>query len=132
MHALESDICCMMLHLLFVLCPPKGENRSGRISHVDHLLYTLSRIRFHDKLLFAFISYDYLKFHRFFSLLLLTPRFFVFVFFQGIQQCQYQFRNERWNCTTKDDFSNVFGSTLERGEYRFLFFSYSLRSVFYY
>lgn len=33
---------------------------------------------------------------------------------KGIQQCQYQFRNERWNCTTKDD-QNVFGSTLDRG-----------------
>jgi len=33
---------------------------------------------------------------------------------KGIQQCQYQFRNERWNCTTKD-VQNVFGSTLERG-----------------
>jgi len=33
---------------------------------------------------------------------------------KGIQQCQYQFRNERWNCTTQDE-QNIFGSTLDRG-----------------
>jgi hypothetical protein len=41
----------------------------------------------------------------------------LFDFPQGIEQCQHQFRNERWNCTTKDD-QNVFGATLERGESR--------------
>ncbi|GLG93524.1 Protein Wnt [Gryllus bimaculatus] len=33
---------------------------------------------------------------------------------RGIQECQYQFRNERWNCTTTDE-QSVFGYILERG-----------------
>ncbi|XP_023712831.1 protein Wnt-16 isoform X1 [Cryptotermes secundus] len=34
---------------------------------------------------------------------------------RGIQECQYQFRNERWNCTTRNDEQSVFGYILERG-----------------
>ncbi|XP_046985609.1 protein Wnt-16-like isoform X2 [Schistocerca americana] len=34
---------------------------------------------------------------------------------RGIQECQYQFRNERWNCTTKNDEQSVFGNILKRG-----------------
>jgi hypothetical protein len=49
----------------------------------------------------------------------------LFDFPQGIEQCQHQFRNERWNCTTKDD-QNVFGATLERGESQ-NYFIFSLR-----
>ncbi|XP_066995043.2 protein Wnt-16 [Anabrus simplex] len=33
---------------------------------------------------------------------------------RGIQECQYQFRNERWNCTTRDHEEDVFG-ILSRG-----------------
>ncbi|CAL4064453.1 unnamed protein product, partial [Meganyctiphanes norvegica] len=34
---------------------------------------------------------------------------------RGISECQYQFRNERWNCTTNSDVDVPFGSTLNRG-----------------
>ncbi|KAG8230094.1 hypothetical protein J437_LFUL009527 [Ladona fulva] len=33
---------------------------------------------------------------------------------RGIQECKYQFRNERWNCTTRNDEQNLFGHILER------------------
>lgn len=35
---------------------------------------------------------------------------------RGIRECQYQFRHERWNCTTRDDDHSVFGYTLQRGK----------------
>ena len=36
---------------------------------------------------------------------------------RGIKECQKQFKNERWNCTTEGD-ESVFGHTLQRGNYR--------------
>lgn len=36
---------------------------------------------------------------------------------RGIQECQFQFRHERWNCSTNDHEQSVFGYILERGEY---------------
>jgi hypothetical protein len=35
---------------------------------------------------------------------------------RGIKECQLQFRNERWNCSTHADENSVFGYTLERGK----------------
>ncbi|KAK7600884.1 hypothetical protein V9T40_008325 [Parthenolecanium corni] len=35
--------------------------------------------------------------------------------YKGIQECQYQFRNERWNCTTNEEDENVFGYILKTG-----------------
>ena len=34
----------------------------------------------------------------------------------GIRECQFQFRNRRWNCTTIQGDSSVFGPVLEIGE----------------
>lgn len=36
---------------------------------------------------------------------------------QGINECQRQFKHERWNCTPEGD-ESVFGHTLQRGECR--------------
>ena len=34
----------------------------------------------------------------------------------GIRECQWQFRNRRWNCTTVDD-DSVFGPIVDIGEW---------------
>jgi protein wnt len=31
----------------------------------------------------------------------------------GIEECQYQFKNERWNCSTYHDHPKVFGGVIE-------------------
>ena len=40
----------------------------------------------------------------------------------GIRECQWQFRQRRWNCSTVDDDSSVFGPVLEIREYTVLLF----------
>jgi hypothetical protein len=35
---------------------------------------------------------------------------------EGIAECQFQFKNRRWNCTTFDD-DSVFGPILKSGSY---------------
>jgi len=34
---------------------------------------------------------------------------------KAIEQCQYQFRHERWNCSVMENEQSVFGPTLDRG-----------------
>ena len=37
----------------------------------------------------------------------------------GISECKFQFRNERWNCTTNTNYT-VFGDVLRKGKLLFL------------
>lgn len=36
----------------------------------------------------------------------------------GINECKYQFRNRRWNCSTVDD-DSVFGKVIKTGNLKF-------------
>lgn len=39
---------------------------------------------------------------------------------KAIEQCQFEFRHERWNCSVMENEQSVFGPTLDRGTYGFL------------
>ena len=38
---------------------------------------------------------------------------------EAIHECQFQFRNRRWNCSTVDA-STIFGNVLDQGRFIFL------------
>lgn len=39
---------------------------------------------------------------------------------KAIEQCQIQFRDERWNCSVVENEQSVFGPTLDRGQFSVL------------
>lgn len=49
--------------------------------------------------------------------------------FHGIQECQYQFRNERWNCSTMVKGQPVFGKVINQGNVLSRFFVIAIRWV---
>nr|QDD67299.1 Wnt2 [Paracentrotus lividus] len=48
---------------------------------------------------------------------------------QGVTECQYQFKNNRWNCSTPDRDTSVFGKTVLKKASREAAFAYSISSA---